>query len=161
MSTDFWGTRPALEPLTSGVVLRVSPDGCEVLRAGRVLRAGYSGAFAPRSANLAPGHLVALQPGQHNTLVVWRWFDAVVINVEGTRAQVWEAQHGEVTARLRHPGLPLPVGGRAWVSTGLPGSEWWLESAVGVPPTAEVDLGEVTRFYDQHDLWDAGPEENQ
>lgn len=157
MTSDRSAVHPLSESLTSGVVLLPGPDDCEVLHAGRVLRAGYGRAFVPRASSLSPGHLVALQPRQDGTLVLWRWFDAVVIDVEGEQARVWEPLHGEVVARLRQPGTLPPVGGRAWVSAGLPGAEWWLESATGTPPTAEVELGDVACFYDKHGLWESAP----
>lgn len=68
--------------------------------------------------------------------------------------RVWEPAHGEVSARARRP--EHRVGGRAYLSAGLPGAPWWLAGPADVAPEdADVELGEVVAFYDEHDLWDS------
>jgi hypothetical protein len=45
-------------------------------------------------------------------------------------------------------------GGRAYLSAGLPGAEWWVAGpATTRAETADVELDEVERFCTDHDLW--------
>ena len=138
--------------LHPAVVLRPGEQTCEVMTRGEVLVVEYAPPFAPRAAGLTAGHLVAIGDG----LVLWRWFDAVVLDVSAEQVRLWEPAHGEVLARPRVSTTPYRVGGRAYASAGLPGAQWWVAGTADVPPEeADVELEEVRRFYTEHRLWDA------
>jgi hypothetical protein len=142
--------------LRCGLVLRVRDDACQIFGAGQVRSAGYAPSFpAERTRRLSPGHLVALATTPSGSEVVtWRWYDAVVLGEENGQVMMWEPAHGEVAAQPRHgQQLRLP-GTRAYLSAGLPGADWWVAGAVAVrAEDADVELDEVERFYDEHDLW--------
>ncbi len=135
--------------LRLGVVLRAEEERCEVVGTSTL---GYAAFFpAPRAGRVFPGHLVAVTAAPDGTeLVVWRWFDAVVLGQEGELVRLWEPAHGEVLARPRRVQGWLP-GTRAYASAGLPGADWW--AAGPVEPRAEVDLDKVRRFLTTHQLW--------
>jgi alkylation response protein AidB-like acyl-CoA dehydrogenase len=142
--------------LRTGVVLRVTEEVCEVLVAGGHCSAGFAASFpSPRTERVAPGHLVALAPTSRGTeAVVWRWYDAVVLGEEAGRVRLWEPAHGEVLAQPRSTGVRPEPGTRAYLSAGLPGAEWWVAGAAhGGAAEPEVELGEVARFWTEHDLW--------
>ncbi len=147
----------ALEPrLRRGVVLRAGEESCEVAVEGRPVSARYVGAFPrPRTERVAPGHLVALSTAADDSaVVVFRWYDAVVLGTSGEQVQMWEPAHGEVLATLRYPDRHHRQGTRAYLSAGLPGAEWWLAGPVpAAAHEADVELGEVERFCTQHGLW--------
>lgn len=106
----------------------------------------YAPAFPkPRAERVAPGHLVALvNTADGSQVVAWRWFDAVVLNVEGTSVSLWEPGHGIVLAEPRDHQQIYRPGGRAYLSAGLPGAEWWVDGlAVDRAENADVDLDEV------------------
>jgi len=87
-------------------------------------------------------------------VVIWRWYDAVVLGEEDGLTRLWEPSHGEVLAQPRRAGQRLPPGTRAYLSAGLPGADWWVAGAVSAKAEeADVDLGEVERFYDERRLW--------
>jgi hypothetical protein len=71
-------TMPGMTALRTAVVLEPGPQSSVVAVNGRRTAVGCSAPFGARAAELRPGHLVALAPGD---LVVWRWFDAVVLEV--------------------------------------------------------------------------------
>lgn len=77
-----------------------------------------------------------------------------MLSEERSLIRLWEPAHGEVTAQVR-PGTAPPVpGGRAYLSAGLPGAEWWVAGpATTRAETADVELDEVERFCTDHDLW--------
>jgi hypothetical protein len=105
---------------------------------------------------VSPGHLVAIATGPSGTdLVVWRWYDAVVLGPEGDGLiRLWEPAHGEVIARARATYDKQDPGSRAYASSGLPGAEWWVAgTAAGAADTAAVDLDEVKALYTQNGLW--------
>jgi hypothetical protein len=107
-----------------------------------------------------PGHLVAIAevPGVagRGRVVVWRWYDAVVLGSDPGAVRLWEPAHGEVSAQRRHPGQQYGPGTRAYLSAGLPGADWWVAGrAVDRAEDAEVELDEVDRLYTGHGLWDA------
>lgn len=131
--------------LRRAIVLRTGEERCEVTGPSTV---GYAAFFpVPRAERVRPGHLVAIAAG----LVVWRWFDAVVLGPEGELVRLWEPAHGEVLARPRRARTWEP-GTRAYASAGLPGADWWVEGPTG--SEAEVDLDEVRGFLTAHGLWD-------
>jgi len=86
-------------------------------------------------------------------MVVWRWYDAVVVGEEAGLVRLWEPAHGEVEAHPRRAEHRLP-GSRAYLSAGLPGADWWVAGpAVAEAKDADVELDEVARFCTQHGLW--------
>ncbi len=89
-------------------------------------------------------------------VVIWRWYDAVVIGSDPGSVQLWEPAHGEVAARRRRPQQHYGPGTRAYLSAGLPGAGWWVAgSAVDRAEDAEVELDEVERLYTGHGMWDS------
>jgi hypothetical protein len=143
--------------LHCGIVLRTEEDVCQVIAGGQVISVGYASQFpVPRRLRVSPGHLVAVAevPGT-SAVVVWRWYDAVVIGSEVGSIRLWEPAHGEVAARRRRPQQRFESGTRAYLSGGLPGAEWWVAGkAVDRAEDAEVELDEVGRLYAEHDMWD-------
>ncbi len=143
--------------LRRGIVLRSKEDACEVLLGGRPVWARYAGAFpSPRVERVSPGHLVALAPAAGDTpVVVFRWYDAVVLGAAGDQVRMWEPAHGEVLATPRHSRQLWQAGTRAYLSAGLPGAEWWVAGhATTAAEQVDVELGEVERFCTERDLWD-------
>ena len=144
--------------LRRGIVLRSKEDACEVLLGGRPVWARYADAFpSPRAERVSPGHLVALAPAAagDTPVVVFRWYDAVVLDAAGDQVRMWEPAHGKVVATPRHSRQPRQLGTRAYLSAGLPGAEWWVAGpATTAAEQADVELDEVERFCTKHDLWD-------
>lgn len=142
--------------LHRGIVLRSKENACEVLLGGRPMWARYAGAFPnPRVERVSPGHLVALATAAGDTpVVVFRWYDAVVLGAAGDQVRMWEPAHGEVLATPRHSRQPWQPGTRAYLSAGLPGANWWVAGhATTAAEQADVELDEVERFCTEHDLW--------
>ena len=148
----------AVPQLRCGIVLRVEEDVCQVLTEGQVVAVGYAPHFpTPRTKRVSPGHLVALAkvPGRSD-VVLWRWYDAVVLGNEAGSVRLWEPAHGEVVARRRGPQQQHDPGTRAYLSAGLPGAEWWVAGkAVTRAEDADVELSEVERLYTEHGMWDS------
>ncbi len=143
--------------LGRGIVLRSEEDACEVLIEGRPTWARYARAFpTPRVERVSPGHLVALTTAADDTpVVMFRWYDAVVLGAAGDQVRMWEPAHGEVLAMPRHRQQGWHPGTRAYLSAGLPGADWWIAGYVThAAERADVELGEVERFCTEHDLWD-------
>ena len=88
-------------------------------------------------------------------VVVWRWYDAVVLGTEDNGSvRLWEPGHGEVIARPRAWYQKQDPGSRAYASAGLPGAEWWVAgSAGGAPHNADVELDDVDALFTENDLW--------
>ena len=87
-------------------------------------------------------------------MVVWRWFDAVVLGEETGLVRLWEPAHGEVAAHPRRARQHRQPGSRAYLSAGLPGADWWVAGgAVAEAEEADVELDEVERFCTEHALW--------
>jgi hypothetical protein len=146
----------APSPLRCGIVLRVQEATCEIFGEGQLRSVGYAAQFpSPRTQRVSPGHLVAVATTQNGSeVVVWRWYDAVVLGEEAGLIRVWEPAHGEVVARSRRAQQQRPPGTRAYLSAGLPRADWWLAGAVAArAEDADVELDEVARFCDEHDLW--------
>jgi hypothetical protein len=139
------------------VVLRVEEDRCFVAVEGSMLVVEYAPQFpAPRVERVAPGHRVALATGARGrTVALWRWYDAVVIAVEGHSVRLWEPAHGEVVASQRYSDQTFVPGTRAYLSAGLPGAEWWVAGPVDAAAPALVELDEVEHLYSQHQLWES------
>ena len=143
--------------LHRGIVLQSKENACEVLLGGRPMWARYAGAFpSPRVERVSPGHLVALATAAGDTpVVVFRWYDAVVLGAAGDRVRMWEPAHGEVLATPRRSRQPWQPGTRAYLSAGLPGADWWVAGhATTAAEQADVELDEVEGFCTEHDLWD-------
>ena len=153
---DSTATRMASTRLRSASVVRVHEEFCEIVSGDRLARARYATHFpTPRTERLSPGNLVAVGVAPDGAdVVVWRWYDAVVLGVANDLIQMWEPAHGEVLAKPRRPHWrPRPVT-RAYLSAGLPGADWWVAGATtSEAETAEVELGEVERLYTENDLW--------
>jgi hypothetical protein len=144
--------------LRCAIVLGSDEDACQVVAEGTTVSVRYAPQFpAPRRERVLPGHLVAVAeaPGVSD-VVVWRWYDAVVLGGDEDSVRLWEPAHGEVAARRRQPRRHYAPGTRAYLSAGLPGAEWWIAGrAVDAAENAEVELDEVERLYTEHGLWDS------
>jgi len=138
----------------AAVVLRPEEQQCEVHFGVETAFVGYGAPFSPRAKTLTPGHLVAVAERPDATsLIIWRWYDAVVLAQTAEQVRLWEPNHGEVLATLRNVQYRYPVGTRAYTSAGLPGADWWVESPVGSVAAADVSMDQVYEFYAAHDLW--------
>lgn len=148
----------AAPTLRCGIVVRVSEDACQVVHDGRIESLRYASQFpAPRTERVSPGHLVAVATAPDGAgVAVWRWYDAVVLGEETGAVRLWEPAHGEVLAQRRRAQQRYEPGGRAYLSAGLPGAEWWVAgSAVSRAENADVELDEIVRLYTAHDLWNS------
>ena len=142
--------------LHCGIVVRVREDACEIFRQERTFAARYATSFpSPRIQRVSPGHLVAIAlTGDGTEVVVWRWYDAVVLAHESGLIRLWEPSHGEVVARARAAHPMARPGTRAYLSAGLPGADWWVAGpAVDRAEDADVELDEVEQFYTERGLW--------
>jgi len=143
--------------LRCGIVLRSEEeDACQVLAGGKTISVRYAPQFpAPRRERVLPGHLVAVAeaPGADG-VVLWRWYDAIVLGSDAGSVRLWEPAHGEVAAQRRRPQQHYGPGSRAYLSAGLPGAPWWVAGqAADKAEDAEVELDEVERLYTEHDMW--------
>lgn len=148
------GQRPAR--VRCGIVLRVQEDSCQIFGNGQRSTVGYAAPIpSPRTERVSPGHLVALATAPNGSeVVIWRWYDAIVLGEEAGLIRLWEPAHGEVVAQPRRPQQLLPPGTRAYLSAGLPGADWWVADTLAArAEDADVELDEVERFYTEHDLW--------
>jgi hypothetical protein len=136
-------------------VLRSEEDTCQVVAGGTILSVGYAAPIpAPRRDLVRPGHLVAIAEAPGAAVVVWRWFDAVVLASEAGLVLLWEPAHGEVAAQPRQSQQHYDPGTRAYLSAGLPGAQWWVAGrTVDHAEDAEVELDEVERLYTRHNMW--------
>jgi hypothetical protein len=144
--------------LSRGLVLRVSEDSCEIRADGHHRTVGFARMFpTPRTERVAPGNLVAVATTDDgHEVVVWRWYDAVVLEDGEDGVRLWEPFHGEVVARPRPAYDSPPPGTRAYLSAGLPGGEWWVAGRVAPDASeAAVELDDVVALYTAHDLWRA------
>jgi hypothetical protein len=147
--------RPSL--VRCAIVMRVSEAVCEVWGEGQIQSIPFAAPFpSPRTERVSPGHLVAIATAPDGAdLVVWRWYDAVVLGDEADGSvRLWEPAHGEVVASPRPAYRSLEPGSRAYLSAGLPGADWWVAGPVAArPELADVDLDEVVDLYAAHGLW--------
>jgi hypothetical protein len=145
--------------LRTARVIRVGEHACDVWSNGEVSSVGFAPMFpSPRAERVSPGNLVAIATGPDGTdVVVWRWYDAVVLGTEEDGAvRLWEPAHGEVIAQARASYEEQEPGSRAYASAGLPGAGWWVaDRASGDPQDADVELDEVIALYTENDLWPA------
>ncbi len=142
--------------LRCGIVVRVREDACEIAGNGEPRPVRYATSFpSPRTKRVSPGHLVAVATAPDGTeVVIWRWYDAVVLGEEDFLIRLWEPAHGEVVAQPRSSHASPQPGTRAYLSAGLPGADWWVAgAAVARGEDADVELDEVEQFYTEHDLW--------
>lgn len=142
--------------LWCGIVLRVQEDACQIFGKGQPCSVRYAKSFpSPRTERVSPGHLVAVATMPDGSeVVIWRWYDAIVLGEEAGLARLWEPAHGEVVAQPRRAQQPRSPGTRAYLSAGLPGADWWVAGAVSArAEDADVELSEVERFYDERELW--------
>jgi hypothetical protein len=104
---------------------------------------------------VSPGHLVAVATAPNGSeVLIWRWYDAVVLGDGAGLIRLWEPSHGEVVAQPRRAQQPRPPGSRAYLSAGLPGADWWVAGPAAVrAEDADVELDEVELFYTERDLW--------
>lgn len=153
---------PAQAPAADGpsvdlaIVLRAEEDACTVFRHESSAVVPFAAPFPrPRAGRVAPGHLVAIATlGDGRYVVVWRWFDAVVVEADHEQVLLWEPLHGEVVARPRDAHAIHQPGSRVYASSGLPGAEWWVAgAAASSAQLAEVDLQEVRCFFTENGLW--------
>jgi hypothetical protein len=149
--------QPPAARLRPALVLSGTEDACTVFAEDREAVVPYAQAFPrPRLERVAPGNLVAIAAVPDGPdFVIWRWFDAVVVDRAGLGITLWEPNHGSVVAQARDPQQVPPPGSRAYLSGGLPGAEWWLAGpAVERAENADVELDEVEGFFTRHNLWD-------
>lgn len=149
-------TDVAARRLRLAIVLGSSEEACTVYAQDRRAVVPYAVPFPrPRAELVAPGHLVAITSTPDGTeLVVWRWFDAVVLEDAAGQVRLWEPFHGEVLAKARELRQAHWPGSRAYLSAGLEGADWWVTgTAVDRAEDANVDVDEVQRFLTAHDLW--------
>lgn len=140
---------------SAAVVLRPEEHRCEVDFGNARAFVEYGVPFSPRAKSLTPGHLVAVtETHDAGSLILWRWYDAVVLEQSADQVRLWEPGHGEVLARSRTPEGVYPIGTRAYASAGLRGADWWVEGPVTAVEDATVAIDEVLAFYAEHDLWD-------
>lgn len=147
--------------LRTAIVVSTTEDVATVVTRDGLADVPYALPFPrPRAERVTPGHLVAVAaaPVGHGVVgdvVVWRWYDAVVLSAPAGQVRLWEPFHGTVTATPRDPQRPRPVGSRVYLSAGLPGAQWWVAGpAVAHAEDAEVELDEVGRFFTDNGLWD-------
>ena len=146
----------AARPLRLAIVLGTSEEACTVYAQDQRAVVRYAVPFPrPRADRVAPGHLVAITSGADGgEVVVWRWFDAVVLDNTAGQVRLWEPAHGEVLAQAREPRQAHRPGSRSYLSAGLEGADWWVTgTAVDRAEDAEVDLDEVQHFLTAHDVW--------
>jgi hypothetical protein len=138
------------------IVVGADEEACIIVEQDQRTTVPYAPFFPrPRVGRVAPGHLVALAATPGGEVVVWRWFDAVVVEEVGGRVRLWEPAHGKVLAQARDPQRAHRLGGRAYLSAGLEGADWWVAGTVVCSAEeAEVDVEEVQRFLTAHALWD-------
>ncbi len=152
-------SHPSGTRLRTAIVLGTTEEECTVVQDEQVRVVPYARPFpAPRVERVSPGHLVATTAVHDGSdVVIWRWFDAVVLDGEDGDEHVtlWEPGHGRVEARPRNRAREYRPGSRAYLSAGLPGADWWVEGpCVDRAESAEVDLEELQAFFSAHQLWD-------
>jgi len=143
--------------LRLAVVLTTTEEACTTFAEGQQAEVRYALPFPrPRAERVAPGHLTAIATAADGSeVIVWRWFDAVVLDEAGGSISLWEPAHGFVLAQPRDPQHLYRPGSRVYLSAGLPGADWWVAGpVVDRSEDADVELDEVQRFFTSHGLWD-------
>ena len=144
--------------LRTAVVVAATEETCTAAVGDDVVDARFAAPFPrPRAERVQPGHLVALAAAADGSdVVVWRWFDAVVVGQDAAGVTLWEPVHGTVVATPRDAAHRYPPGSRAYASSGLPGAQWWVAGpAVALAQDADVELGEVVAFFEGLGLVDS------
>ena len=144
--------------LRPAVVVGTSEDVCTVFAQDERAEVPYAPFFPrPRAERVSPGHLVATAAAPGGApVVVWRWFDAVVLQDIAGQVRLWEPGHGEVLAHARDPQRSYRPGSRAYLSAGLEGADGWAAGqAAGPAEDADVELDAVLRFLTAHGLLDS------
>lgn len=144
------------------IALTVTEDDAEVHDGAASRRVRFAPPVpAPRTERVRPGHLVAVARLGDEAAILWRWFDAVVLDCSADAVRLWEPAHGLITAQLRDAhSLPAP-GRRVHVSAGLPGADWWALAPRSADPrdvdpqSLQTDLDAVRQLYTEHGLWSA------
>ncbi len=110
---------------------------------------------SPRTERVQPGNLVATTAASDGTeTVLWRLYDAVVLDDGADAIALWEPAHGEVLAQARPAYLPGQQASRAYLSAGLPGADWWVAGpATADARDADVELGDVGKLFTENGLW--------
>lgn len=143
--------------LTTAVVVSAAEDACTVWSTDGVVSIGFAPRFpSPRLHRMSPGHLVAIATAlDDRSIVVWRWFDTVILDgSDGASVRLWEPGHGEIIALESEHFQPRSPGTRAYASTGLRGTHWWVSGPVVENPShADVELDDVRALYDNNGLW--------
>ena len=123
------------------------------MTSGDVREVGFAPQFpTPHVERVSPGHLVAVATSATGKeVIVWRWYDAVVLDDDADGVRLWEPAHGEVVAQVRSEAT-YKRGYRAYASAGLPGAEWWVAGVVA-PGNDAGDLDAVAKLYTDNDLW--------
>jgi hypothetical protein len=143
--------------LRCAIVLRVEEHVSEAWIEGQVASVTYAPQFpSPRIERVSPGHLVAIaKAAGRKDVVVWRWYDALVLGEEAGTVRLWEPAHGEVVAQPRQRHQQWDPGSRSYLSAGLPGADWWVAGPVVVQPEkSQVELNEVRHLYTENGLWE-------
>lgn len=149
---------PTEHRLWCGSVLSVTEAACELWTGEKVATVDFAPVFpTPRTERVLPGHLVAVATSSSGReVIVWRWFDAVVLLGNDAGERIWEPGHGIVTAQTRPASQELEPGSRVYASAGLPGADWWIAGPVTPSPVdAGVELDAVAGLYEENDLWAA------
>jgi len=149
--------QPIARRLQAAIVLHATEDECSVIADDGPRVVSYALPFPrPRAGRVSPGNLVAIAGASGGPeVILWRWFDAVVVDRAELGITLWEPVHGTVVAQPRDPHYGHRPGGRAYLSAGLPGAEWWVAGpAVDRPESAQVELDEVRDFFTRHGLWE-------
>ena len=86
--------------LRPAIVLSTDEDACTVFASGQTEVVAYARPFpARRTERVAPGHLVAVATAADGSdVVIWRWFDAIVLDSFDGAVRLWEPAHGSVLA---------------------------------------------------------------
>ncbi|MGI8683437.1 MAG: hypothetical protein ACR2JO_15205 [Mycobacteriales bacterium] len=143
--------------LRLAIVLSTSEDACTVFAQDEQAMVSYAVPFpGPRTERVAPCNLVAIAAAPNGSdVVVWRWYDAVVLGEADGQIRLWEPTHGVVLAQARDLRRAYRPGSRAYLSAGLAGGNGWVAGAtVARAEAAVVELDEVQLFFTHHDLWD-------
>jgi len=134
--------------LALGWVTGVGDGGCLVVPVGgsQTQTTSYAEPFRRHADSMGPGCLVAVDRGVTPAAVVYRWFPAEVLQVDGSRVELDEPFHGRISARLGQ-GVPVPrVGQIVYASLGLT-PEWRIDATDDGPDAAATALPEIEAFY--------------
>jgi len=129
-------------------VTELGDDGCLVVPVGEseAETASYAEPFRRNAASMSPGCLVALDRSATPAAVVYRWFPARVLVVDGARVECDEPFHGVINAYVRD-GVPVPrISQTVYASIGLT-DEWRIDATEADAHAAAAALSEIDDFY--------------